>query len=210
MNARVIYARYGMGVKLIESKESLLLNLREGTQENHRRVEEHPLLRPLTASTLSLEHYARVIAAFTGFYEALEPGLKEWLPVVDFPGYRYQPRLPLLVEDRAALPACAVTPCETVPELSCKDELIGVLYVLEGATQGGLVIAPRLRHGLALTAGNSARYFNLYRHNSWQKFRAMVDRCQQHYDYRLAMAAARAAFDHLHCHLDLCLCSAGD
>lgn len=204
------YAIYGMGVTLIEPKKSLLLSLREGTQENHRRVEEHPLLRPLTASTLSLEHYARVIAAFTGFYETLESRLKEKLPVVDFPDYRYQPRLPLLIEDRAALPVCAVSPCKIVPELSCNDELIGVLYVLEGATQGGLVIAPRLRHRLALTDSNSARYFNLYRQNSWQKFRAMVDHCQQHYDYGLAVAAARATFDHLHCHLDLCLCSAGD
>lgn len=197
-------------LKVTATTGNLLIDLREGTLAYHRRVEKHSLLRPLMAATLSLEQYARVIAAFAGFYESLEPRIKEMWSRIDFPGYRYQPRLPLLADDRAALPACAVTPCATAPELSHEDDLLGVLYVLEGATQGGLVIAPRLRHSFAMTESVGARYFNFYRHGSWQEFRTMVARCEQHYDSCVAVAAARATFDHLHSHLDLCLCSAGD
>lgn len=193
-----------------KSGENLLTDLREGTLAQHCRVEKHLLLRQLMASTLSLEEYSRIIAAFTGFYATLEPRMQAISARFDFPGYEYQPRLPLLIKDRETLPVCAVTPCTMAPEYASADELLGVLYVLEGATQGGRVIAPWLQQKLALTDAAGARYFNFYRQRSWQTFRTMVGNIQQHYDYCLVVTAARATFDHLHSHLDHCLCSTGD
>lgn len=190
--------------------ENLLVELRQGTEVAHRRLEQHPLLRPLLAPTLSLEHYARVIAAFTGFYETLEPRIMEIAPRIALPGYRYEPRLPYLLEDRAVLPPCAVTPGCVAPEFGRADELVGVLYVLEGATQGGRVIAPWVQQKLALTESAGACYFNLYRQNSWEGFRNMVAQGLDDYDYALAVATARATFDHLYSHLDLCLSNSGD
>lgn len=199
-------AQAGSGAALAEFRGSLLDELRDGTIADHRRIEAHPLLRALTAPTLSLEHYARVLAAFTGFHEALDPRLVEMSAIIDFPHYLYRPRMPALVEDRAVLPVCAVTPCANAPEFSCVDEVLGVLYVLEGATQGGLVIAPLVQQRLALTERAGARYFNLHRQGGWQNFRALVEHCQQHCDHGLAVSAARATFEHLHAHLDRCLC----
>jgi len=190
---------------LIKTIGNLLVDLRAGTEAQHRRLEKHPLLLPLMTSTLSLEQYTQVIAGFTGFYESLESRIREMSARFEFPDYRYQARLPLLLEDCATLPSCAVIPCTVTPEYSCKDQLLGVLYVLEGATQGGLVIAPRLHASLALTANTGARYFNFYQHNSWQKFRAMVELCQQDCDHSLAVAAAQATFVSLYSHLDHCL-----
>lgn len=168
------------------------------------------LLRPLMAPVLSLEQYSRVIAAFSGFHEILEQDVQAMSSRVDLPGYRYQPRLPLLVEDREALPPCPVTTCTAAPEVSRADELLGVLYVLEGATQGGRVIAPRVQQRLALSERSGARYFNFYRQDSWQEFRVMVEQCQHRFDYSLAVAAARTTFDNLYSHLDDCLGSSGD
>lgn len=190
---------------LIKPIGNLLVDLREGTEAQHRRLEKHPLLLPLMTSTLSLTQYAQVIAGFTGFYESLESRIKAMSSRIEFPDYRYQVRLPLLLEDCAALPDCAITPCTVTPEYSCKDQLLGVLYVLEGATQGGRVITPRLHDSLALTANAGARYFNFYQQNSWQKFRAMVEHCQQDCDYSLAVDSAQATFVSLYSHLDHCL-----
>ncbi len=189
---------------------NLLVELRQGTEVAHRRLEKHPLLRPLLAPTLSLEHYSRVIAAFTGFYETLEPRIMELALRIAVPGYRYEPRLPYLLEDRAVLLPCAVTPGYAAPEFGRDDELVGALYVLEGATQGGRVIAPWVQQKLALTESAGARYFNLYRQNSWEGFRNMVAQGLHDYDSSVAAAAARATFDHLYSHLDLCLSSSGD
>lgn len=189
---------------------NILVAMREETETEHRRVERHAVLRPLMDSSLSLQQYARVIAAFTGFYESLELRIKETWSHRDFPNYRYQPRLPLLLEDQAALPICAVALCATAPELNREDELIGVLYVLEGATQGGRIIGPLLGERLALTESTGARYFNFHRQRSWHEFRTMVEQCQQHYDFHIAVAAARSTFECLHSHLDLCLSSYGD
>lgn len=142
---------------------NLLGELHQGTEVAHRRLELHPLLRPLMSPVLSLDQYALVIAAFTGFYESLEPRLREMSSRIDFPGYRYEPRLPLLLEDHAALPPCAVIAGAAAPVCSRDDELVGVLYVLEGATQGGRVIAPSVQQRLALTESTGVRYFNFYR-----------------------------------------------
>ncbi len=188
---------------------NLLSDLRDGTDIEHRLVEKHPLLVPLLAPTLSLEQYSQAIAAFTGFFATLEPRMQEISADIEFPDYRYQPRLPLLLEDRAALPGCAVTPCTLTPEYSSVDEFIGTLYVLEGATQGGRVIAPLLQHRLALHESAGARYFNFYRQRSWEKFQIMLEHCQQRYDYRLAVTAARATFINLRSHLDRCLSKKG-
>lgn len=195
---------------MTSSTRSLLVLLREGTQVSHRRLEEHPLLRPLMASTLSIEQYSRVIAAFAGFYAALERGIQELSSGIDFPGYHYEPRLPLLMDDLAALPVCAVVPCTVAPEYSNENELVGMLYVLEGATQGGRIIAPRVQQHLALSETSGARYFNFYRQDSWREFRAMVEKRQEHYDCHRARDAACATFDRLYSHLEHCLSNSGD
>ena len=190
---------------MTDSDYGLLPHLRTATRDAHRQLEQHPLLQPLLSPALSLAHYARVISAFTGFYAALEPPLQRALAFLDTPGYRYRPRLPLLQEDRTVLPARAVSPCTAAPVPTCEEEAMGILYVLEGATQGGRVIAPRLRTSLGLNDGTGARYFHLYRHRSWEIFCALpgVRRTGPRGD--AAPAMARATFESLHRHLDFCL-----
>lgn len=46
-----------------------------------------------------------------------------------------------------------------LPRLSCREDLAGRLYVLEGASLGGQVIAPVLHRRFRLAKGSGASFF---------------------------------------------------
>lgn len=138
----------------VESQDLLSL-LRAGTRRQHLALEQHPLLHRLLAPDLVRHEYGMVLQAFWCFYQSLEPGLMAVLPELErqvpFGVYSYQPRLPLLEADFSDLllakPAPGVASNATI-RYPTPVEALGILYVLEGATQGGRVIAARLQQSL--------------------------------------------------------------
>lgn len=190
----------------LNSSASLLQILRRRTREEHRALEAQPLVRALLDPALSLDRYAQLLGAFAAFYRCLEPklnaALDDWHS--RFPSsYRYQPRLPLLRADLADLGFALPEPGGEVPVTATIETAPGVLYVLEGATQGGRVIAPRLHQALGVSEHVGARYFNRYRRlDSWAHFREWLSRIEPHVDQSATLAGASATFSGLHAHLD--------
>lgn len=191
----------------LNSDTSLLQLLRRGTREAHGALESQPLVRGLLDPTLNLERYAQLLRAFAAFYRRLESqlvvALDDWH--TRFPSaYRYQPRLPLLQADLADLGCDSLPePGGAVPVSATIKTVPGVLYVLEGATQGGRVIAPRLHRALGVSGHWGARYFNLHEQlDSWAHFRQWLARIEPHLDQNATLNGARATFSGLHAHLD--------
>lgn len=164
----------------VESQDLLSL-LRTETREQHRALEQHPLLRQLLSPDLSLRDYGLILQAFWCFYRTLEPGLMSVLPGLKrrAPGpYQYRSRLPLLEADFANLLLPQPTPImasnATISHPS-PGQALGVLYVLEGATQGGRVIAAKLHKSLGLSWAEGAHYFNQHQQeNGWPAFCAWL------------------------------------
>lgn len=151
---------------------SLLTQLRQATRDGHRRLERHPWLAALLERDLSREHYGRLVAAFAGFYQPLEQALAPVLGLLPAGGYDFMPRTPLLLQDLQDLGAGAPLPCRQPPSQPTGWEaLLGTLYVLEGASQGGRVIAPRLAR-LGLDGDHGGRFFHLCRRRprDWPAF----------------------------------------
>jgi len=184
--------------------------LRDETSELHRRVERHPLLAPLMKPGLTRQAYALVLKAFHEFYVALEPWL---LPALqsgwpDPELYHYQCRAALLAHDLRDLGYRPMTPparplaCESPIELGSRGSVLGVLYVLEGATQGGSVIAPRVVRELGLSPGFGARYFHLYADQCWDDVLALMAAPSLQSCSRRAVESARQTFLTLQVYLD--------
>lgn len=160
-----------------EVDRSALDTLRRSTASLHAEIESHALLRPLLSPDISPAQLALLLCGFREFFALLEPGLGARLPpVLSGAGYRYHPRLPLLIADLGDL---AETP--PVPAGFCADlagavpgNLLGTLYVIEGATQGGRLIAPHLLAQLGLGQSRGARYFHLYRQRQWPVLRTVL------------------------------------
>ena len=121
------------------------VRLREATRASHDQVERE--LRLLDGS-LTPHRYREVLARFYGYYAVLEPALDAWHrseALLDWPDRR---KLHLLAADLRELggPDPADLPrCPAVPAICSSADALGALYVVEGATLGGSVIARRLR-----------------------------------------------------------------
>jgi heme oxygenase len=133
-------------------------NLRDATEPAHRLLEA---ALDLQSPELSFERYRRVLAAFLGFYSPLEARIRAFKPVEQPLGFALPARARRLERDLAALGApVAVACCEDLPQLATSAELMGCLYVLEGAALGGQVLARSLASRWQLTPSTGLAFFH--------------------------------------------------
>jgi len=189
----------------------MLSLLRTETRQQHSALEQHPLLCRLLSPGLCREEYGRLLQAFWCFYRRLEPDLMAALPELEcqapFSAYGYQSRLPLLEADFADLlldrPTPIVASNATISRPS-PGEALGILYVLEGANQGGRVIAPKLRKTLGLSGAHGAHYFNQHEHRcSWPVFCDWLRQYSWWQQHDAAIRGARQTFSGLTDQLNL-------
>jgi heme oxygenase len=139
----------------------LHLRLREETTPQHQTLERQlDLLDP----ELSLHRYRLVLESFHGFYGPVESALARLVTTTDSLGFPLRARAELLERDLLALglsrsDIAALPRCADLPRLSRTEHLAGCLYVLEGASLGGQIIAKALRARLRLTNDHGLSFF---------------------------------------------------
>jgi heme oxygenase len=157
--------------------------LKQRTRSFHEALETK--LRFLLSDELSLERYAAVQKKFYGFYRPIEARLFAILGSDDSDlNLQQRLKLPLIVGDLACLAvapdACAKLPCcESLPHLETASEALGCLYVLEGSTLGGKIIAAHLKRVLFLDERRGCSFFNSYGADvgrMWSSFLALLTR----------------------------------
>lgn len=138
--------------------------LQEETKSLHDKIEQTFLLKKILLQEITLIDYQLLIQKFYGFItpcEALIDSLlcnsvlknrkkKLWLE---------QDLLALRLSDHkdTKLSICLDLPC-----LSEYEQVLGYLYVMEGATFGGQVITKMLKTHLQITEDQGGRYFHGY------------------------------------------------
>lgn len=154
--------------------------LRVATHPHHLRLHRHPLLIGLTQRDLSLMDYRKLLLAYFHLYSALEGCINQFLKLN--PGifeYAERCKLPWLVNDLAFFQEDVPTlghnmlPAPGFPEIDGVGRLVGVLYVIEGATLGGQKISHSLAEYHGLTGYEGACFFNGYGERTssmWQDF----------------------------------------
>lgn len=136
----------------------------------------------LMRDDLSLAHYRRLLELYFGFYAPVEARLADVLSAVPLGGLDFETRrkLPRLRADLDVLggPAAdTLAVCAALPPLHTPAQALGCLYVLEGATLGGLVIGGHVRRTLGLTPDSGARFFHgngARTVEMWRSFRAAL------------------------------------
>mgnify|MGYP001255535211 CR=1 FL=1 len=117
------------------------------------------------ASLTSRLAYRHLICRFFGFIAAVEgrlaliDGLQLWLPDIS---ERW--KTPLLMQDLtlAGISSGQCPICTFIPNIRSVGAAFGCLYVLEGSTLGGQIIARQVYNHLGLTPENGCRFFSSY------------------------------------------------
>ena len=111
-----------------------------------------------------IHRYVQVLQTFHGFYAPVEASLLRLTAVGPPLGFPLRARTELIESDLLALglsrrDLAELRRCTNLPRLSCREDMAGCLYVLEGACLGGQVIAPMLRQRLAVDKDSGASFF---------------------------------------------------
>jgi heme oxygenase len=138
--------------------------LREATGALHHRVEAQ---LPLLDRGLTSARYREVLRAFFGFYVPLESTLETSAPTALRLDAACRRKSWWLVEDLLSLGdsphAIGTLPfCSEMPPMTNQADVLGVLYVVEGATLGGQFVLQSLRRSLGQNADQSVRFFTSY------------------------------------------------
>lgn len=195
------------------SDGSFTARLRVETRGEHEAIERNRRLRRLTETDLGVEEYVSVLARLAGFLGPVETELHRWAG--RFPrSLDLDARLTkadLLGRDLAALApgfdgrvSALAAP---FAGLATFERAWGCLYVFEGATLGGQILARSLHAQLGLTADRGTAFYNAYGKQTgarWKAFKAALNASvvEDGLDPGEIIAGARATFQSMNAWMD--------
>jgi heme oxygenase len=180
----------------------LAVVLRRETADLHRAVECLPIMTRLTSEAVTREDYLDYLRALAGVYAtveaslfaALDEGLRDALGVRE--------KLPAILDDLTEqghphVPSSSPEQAPTGPGAA-----VGGIYVLEGATLGGRVIAKHLRRCLGADLGPAAflDFHGEHASAAWKRFAGILDGlpAEGSVDSAEVVAGARSTFALIH------------
>lgn len=169
----------------------LSARLKSETHDQHIRAERHPVQHSLVGGRTTTAEYIRYLEQMHHMHEGFERALRRAAaanPTVGAFVQEHHYRLPQLRQDLAFFQVTdPAGPSEGtqrftawVDDLATSDplSLIGVLYVLEGSTNGGRFIARALRRALSLSDGGGTAFFDPHgetQSERWGAFKRTLD-----------------------------------
>ncbi len=180
---------------------NLLQRLKSETANAHQQIEE---AFDLDAIARSIPAYRGLLSRLYGFHAVWEPLAEVALRDPEF--FRQRRKVAFLKTDLhdlgVGIDGIARLPlCDPILTIRTPAEAWGSMYVVEGSTLGGAIIARRVEHHLGLTRHNGCHYFRCYGTDvrpMWGSFGArLLARCGPA-DQDTVVAAARRTFEVLH------------
>ena len=175
---------------------SILARLRLETRREHSAVERAV---DLMGSTLTRAAYTQRLVQFYGFYGPLEAALHAQFAALHL--QTLAPRLnktTLLRQDLHYLGVStdALALCGDLPSADNEAEILGCLYVMEGATLGGRMIAQHIQATFNITPTTGGSFFDGYGDGTgkmWQAMRQLLLSCATDTETEDAMVVSAIA-----------------
>jgi heme oxygenase len=173
--------------------------LKAETAAVHARLED---ALDLLGPSMDRDAYRRVLERFYGYYAALEPVLAEAGASTGMAGAE-RAKAPRLAADLAALglteAAIAALPrCAALPALDSPGAAWGCLYVVEGSTLGGQLMARHYGQTLGVTPEAGCSFFSGYGRETGARWGAFVTALDAHDTAEVRAQAPAAALDTFH------------
>ncbi|MGC3945114.1 MAG: biliverdin-producing heme oxygenase [Chryseolinea sp.] len=156
----------------------LIQQLRSETESDHRALEKD-LVKKIKAVRTSTD-YIDLLRLMHGFYAAMEGQLQDYLShdaALDFYARR---KADWLITDMETVGGIEdVRYCPIVPEVDSFSSALGAMYVLEGSTLGGQIIAKMLKQQLGKDSDEGLTFFLSYGPQTaamWNRFKSYLDK----------------------------------
>ena len=162
-----------------ESHPQTASNVKNCTSSLHQELES--LLIPEMQAIRSADDYARILQWFYGFVFPLEISIEQKIKPDILPDIAERKKSHLILQDLVAL-GSSITDIpinNDLPDIQHQEQAIGAMYVLEGSTLGGKVIANMLTKNAA-GFKNSIHYFTAYGKETGSKWRIFLDLMNQY------------------------------
>ncbi len=180
---------------------TLLERLKVETRPAHDRIEAAMELGRCIASR---DAYRSLLIRFYGFHSAWERSAAAAAPDRTFFESRCKTRL--LVRDLVALglgenEIIRLPQCDPLMPLSSSAAVLGSMYVVEGSTLGGAIIARQVERNLGFDGQTGCAYFRGYGRDSavmWKQFGAMLLEASSPETEVVIVAAAQETFRVMH------------
>jgi len=180
---------------------TLLERLKIETRPAHDRIER---AIDLDRRIASKDAYRDLLMRFYGFHSAWENAAGAVAP--DPRSFQQRCKTALLVKDLTALGLGAdeiaqLPHCDPLMPLPSPAAALGSMYVVEGSTLGGAIIARDVQSRLGLTAETGCAYFRSYGRETalmWKSFGAMLLAASSPEVDDSIVESARRTFDVMH------------
>jgi heme oxygenase (biliverdin-IX-beta and delta-forming) len=180
---------------------TLLERLKVETREAHDRIEAAIDLERRIASR---DAYRDLLARFYGFHKAWESEAAAMAPDRDF--FQSRCKTQLLARDLETLglesdDIIRLPQCQPLMPLPAPEAVLGSMYVVEGSTLGGAIIAREVENRLGLTAETGCAYFRSYGRDvaaMWKSFGARLLEASSPEADDLIVGAAQETFNVMH------------
>jgi heme oxygenase len=148
--------------------------LREATAAQHKALED---CLPFFSPELDLPLYRRVIEAYYGFHWPLQQAIERFC--ANDPAILERRKVPALRKDLTALGLSeqqidALPLCRDLPLLNNRAQLLGLMYVMEGATLGGQVLRRMMKDKLGVEADNGGEFLDVYGSATGARWKAFL------------------------------------
>ncbi len=164
--------------------------LKEKTKAYHQQIERAPLLNQLINASINIAGYHELLKQFHAYIVPCESIIlsSSWSSLLD-----NRAKTSILTCDLLDLGITNNKKCTVLPPLITREQIMGYLYVMEGSTLGGKIIAKVLQAQLGLTAQYGARYFNGYGSNTvnmWENFCHLLNRVDAIQEQQVLISAS--------------------
>lgn len=171
-----------------------LANLvKNATQKNHTDVEE--LLMPKLSSIASADDYAAILKMFYGYFYPVERSIQQHLKESHLSDINERRKADAILQDLGALKMHnqEVALCTKLPSLQNTAGAFGALYVLEGSTLGGKMIARMLTKN-PVVPETALHFFSGYKEQTGSKWKSFLEVFNQQPQEGEVVAAANDTF----------------
>ena len=169
--------------------------VKNATEENHKET-EHLLLPRLSAIKNAVE-YASILAMFYGYFSPVEDRIQQYITPSYMADIKQRRTAGNILTDLSAIgmPADSIPLCTSLPAIGSTAQAFGALYVLEGSTLGGKMIAKMLKKNSSFPIPERAlTFFEGYGSETGTKWKTFLEVLNQQQETDEIVATANETF----------------